>query len=121
MQQIGVDTAGGTQERREQRGEEQREPRSPVEVPEHAVAVGNSEVAELLGPDHLDLEAASAHVLDRIRDKPTRGITRRARIRRGQHSDAHYGAAYSSVTLRPSPRASASSSRPTARVRMPWR
>jgi hypothetical protein len=89
VQEIGIDTAGGADEALKQSRDEQREPGSPPQVPEHAVAVRDPVVAVLLGPDNLDLDATRTNVVDRVRDEPTRSVTRRARIRRRQHGDAH--------------------------------
>jgi hypothetical protein len=89
VQEIGVDTPRSADEAREQCRDEQPEPRSPPQVPEHAVAIGDPVVAVLLGPDDLDVDPAQANVLDRIRDKPSRCVARRARVRRRQHGNAH--------------------------------
>ena len=119
VQEVSVDTARSADETRKQSWDEQHEPGPPPQVPEHAVPVRDPVMPVLLGPHDLDLDAARTNVVDRVRDEHTGGITRKAGVRSRQHSDPHYGAAYSSVTLRPSLRASAASARPTARVGIP--
>ena len=86
---IGVDTERSADEARKQCGDEQREPGSPPQVPDHAVAVRDPVVAVLLGPDNLDLDATRTNVVDRVGNEPTRSVAHRARIRRRQHGDAH--------------------------------
>jgi hypothetical protein len=89
MQEVGVDTARSAHETVEQRWNEERQPRAAPQVPEHAVAVGDPVVAVLLGPYDLHVETSRANVIDRVRDEPTRRVTRMARVGRGQHGDAH--------------------------------
>jgi hypothetical protein len=89
MQQIGVGAARGTDEAGEQRGNEQGQPGPPPQIPQHPVAVRDPEVAELLRPDDLDVDAPRANVVDRVRDETPCGVTGGARIRRRQHCNAH--------------------------------
>ena len=119
VQEVRFDSTGGAHEARKQRRDEQAEPGPAAQVAEHTVAVRDPVVPKLLRPDHLHVDAARANVFDRVGDETACCVTRIARVRRRQHRDAHYGAARSSVTPRPTFRASAASSRPTASVGIP--
>jgi hypothetical protein len=89
VQQVGLDAASRAYEARQQRRDEQGEPRAPPQVAEHAVAEGQAEAAKLLRPDDLDIDAAAAHVLHGVRDEAARGVARIPRTRRREHAHAH--------------------------------
>lgn len=76
MQKIRVDTARRAYETGEQRRDEQRPPGPTPQVPDHAVAVRDSVVPVLLRPDDLDVDTARAKVLHRVREEPSRDVTR---------------------------------------------
>ena len=71
---------------------EQHAGRAPAQVPGDAGAVGDPVMAEDERRDDLDLDAAPAHVLDRVRDEAAYDVLPRARI--GSRQDCHlHGAA----------------------------
>jgi hypothetical protein len=89
VQEVGLDPARSANETDKQWRNEQRQPGAAPKIADHAMAVGDAEVGELLRPDDLDVDAARANVINRVRDEPSRRVAGRARVRRRQHRDAH--------------------------------
>ena len=82
VQEVGLHPPGRTYEAREQRRNQERQPRSAAQVGDDAVAVGDPEVAELLGPDDLDLDATRTNVLNGVGDEAPGDVRRKAWVRR---------------------------------------
>ena len=74
----------------EERRQQQRQPRPPAQVPHHAVAVGDPEVAERRGRDDLDLDTLRAHGLDGVADEEAGHVPLVARVRSRQDDDLHW-------------------------------
>ena len=89
VQYVGVDTARGAHEARDQERHEQGKPRPPPQVAGHAVAVRDPEVAELLGPDDFHVDASRTNVLDRVCDESSRCISRVPGVRGRENADTH--------------------------------
>ena len=80
VQEISIHPAGGAHEAREQRGDEQHEPRPAPQIADDPVSVGDPVVTELLRPNDLDLDPARTDVVDRVRNEPAGRIPGEARI-----------------------------------------
>jgi hypothetical protein len=88
MEEVRLNAPRRPHEAGEQRRGEQREPRAPTEVAEHAVPERQPVPAELLGSHDLDVDAAPPDVLDGVGDEAADDVARKARIGRRENGDS---------------------------------
>jgi hypothetical protein len=89
MEQIRFDTPRCANEAREQRWNEQGQPRPAAQVADDAMPVGEPVGMELLRPHHVHFDAPCAHVLDRVGDEATGHVMWVPRVRRREDADLH--------------------------------